>query len=382
MPRKYFRNYKKQSKNKQSLTKCCRGPTGPPGGGRKGGTGPQGATGPASNPQGPTGPQGITGPQGPIGPQGPTGILGPTGDSFTGDTGPPGAINDTVFFGAYSYGYRQLRDEFVNAGAEGYPFWYSNGNYSTSNPSQYQSDKSGGGWLFPGFGSSLSTYNTTKSLGGGGNPISLSNWSYTMGEPFSYRMLLTPAPGNGCPVLAQAGGAALPQTIINETPLTPLSAWKGATPPALCLPYNQTVIKKIGWSFNGNRANGTGFISGNNSVFDTGSNLQRYIWSNGNDAQGIRIMIWNMCDGSLIPEGNDFRPRQPGEMRVEFIDIDPVINPCGCAPLPSSITTTAQRNTIAVKIRPIINPQSMGTDRTISDDCCISVSVFLDDIAI
>ena len=208
MPRKYFRNYKKQSKNKQSLTKCCRGPTGPPGGGRKGGTGPQGATGPASNPQGPTGPQGITGPQGPVGPQGPTGILGPTGDSFTGDTGPPGAINDTVFFGAYSYGYRQLRDEFVNAGAEGYPFWYSNGNYSTSNPSQYQSDKSGGGWLFPGFGSSLSTYNTTKSLGGGGNPISLSNWSYTMGEPFSYRMLLTPAPGNGCPVLAQAGGAA------------------------------------------------------------------------------------------------------------------------------------------------------------------------------
>ena len=204
MPRKYFRNYKKQSKNKQSLTKCCRGPTGPPGGGRKGGTGPQGATGPASNPQGPTGPQGITGPQGPIGPQGPTGILGPTGDSFTGDTGPPGAINDTVFFGAYSYGYRQLRDEFVNAGAEGYPFWYSNGNYSTSNPSQYQSDKSGGGWLFPGFGSSLSTYNTTKSLGGGGNPISLSNWSYTMGEPFSYRMLLTPAPGFGCPVLAQA----------------------------------------------------------------------------------------------------------------------------------------------------------------------------------
>ena len=96
-------------------------------------------------------------------------------------------------------------------------------------------------------------------------------------------------------------------------------------------------------------------------------------------------MIWNMCHGSLIPEDNNFRPVPVDTIQVEFIDIDPVINPCGCHTLPNTITTSAQRNTIAVKIRPILNPQSMGTlglNRTISDDCCISISIFLDDIAI
>jgi len=71
-------------------------------------------------------------------------------------------------------------------------------------------------------------------------------------------------------------------------------------------------------------------------------------------------MVWNMCHGSLIPENNNFEPNPASQIQVEFIDIDPVINPCGCTTLPSPIVTTAQRNTIAVKIRPIINPQSMG----------------------
>ena len=191
-------------------------------------------------------------------------------------------------------------------------------------------------------------------------------------------MLLAPISGFGCPNNALQGGAALPQTVVADT-TSSLAAWKGATPPALCLPYNQTIIKKIGWSFNGNRSNGTGVVTGG-LPFDSGSNTTRPIWTNGSDGQGVRIMIWNMCHGSLIPEGNTFRPVD--NIQVEFIDIDPVINPCGCHTLPNPIVTTAQRNTIAVKIRPIINPQSMGTARTISDDCCISVSVFLDDIAI
>jgi len=42
MPHKYFRNYKRQSINKKSLSKCCVGPTGPAGGGRVGEPGPTG----------------------------------------------------------------------------------------------------------------------------------------------------------------------------------------------------------------------------------------------------------------------------------------------------------------------------------------------------
>ena len=223
--------------------------------------------------------------------------------------------------------------------------------------------------MFPGFGSSLSTYIGTRDVGGQG-VTSLGNWSFTMGEPFAYRMLVAPGLANP---------PALPGAIISDT-TTPAAAWKGATPPALCLPYTETKIKKIGWSFNGNRASGTGIISGAAPPFDGGSNTSRPIWSNGSDGQGVRIMIWNMCHGSLIPEGNTFEPVDT--VQVEFIDIDPSNNPCGCHTLPNTITTSAQRNTIAVKIRPIINPQSLGTDRTISDDCCISISIFLDDIVI
>lgn len=384
MPHKYFRNYKRRSINKKSLSKCCVGPTGPPGGGRVGEPGPTGPTGPAANIQGPTGPQGPMGPTGPPGLQGPAGDTGPTGNSFTGHTGPPGKINDTIFFGAYSYSYRQSRDEFPNAGAEGYPYWYSHGNYGSSNTTPYQSDTTWGGWLFPGFGSGLSTYNITRNVGGQG-VTSLANWSFTMGEPFAYRMLLAPISGFGCPNNALRGGAALPQTVVADT-TSSLAAWKGATPPALCLPYNQTTIRKIGWSFNGNRSNGSGVVTGPLPIgapFDSSSNSIRPIWTNGSDGQGVRIMIWNMCYGTLNPEGDTFEPAQPPEtVQVEFIDIDPSNNPCGCHTLPNPIVTSAQRNTIAVKIRPIFNPQSLGTARTISDDCCISVSVFLDDIAI
>ncbi len=361
MTNRRFRNYKRN--NYQS--NCCpQGPTGPKGGGSVGNIGPTGPTGPGAVGNGITGPQGPPGEDGPVGPPGPTGNTGPNGGtSGTGATGPHSELIDTIYFSAYSYQYRKDVSGYEVAGSEGYPFWYSLNNYGSSGYTDIQ-----GGWLFPGAGGSLSAFNIANA--NGVNPF-LKNWAFTLGEPFVYRMLLSTCPGGG--------GAALPQTVLSAAPNTLLSTWKGVTPPAIALPYKACTIRKIGWSISGNRLSGTGTVQGTTPPFDTSGN--RPIWSNGSDGQGIRIEIWNFCDGSIDPINNNFLDSLGNPVTNEFINIDPTNNPCGCGLLSSPIITGATINTIGVKIKPILDPQTL-TPRTISDDCVISVSIFLEDILI
>jgi len=366
MIRSQFRNYRRNYH--RSNTKCCPpGPTGPKGGGSIGGTGPTGPIGPASTGTGIIGPTGPTGNTGPIGPTGPVGNTGPNGINATGDTGPYSELIDTVYFSAYSYQYRQDASGYTVAGSEGYPFWYSLNNYNTTNYTINQ-----GGWLFPGAGGGMSVYNIAVSGVAPGININpnLQYWAFTLGEPFVYRMLLSE--GVSC-------SAALPQNVINAASNTVLSTWKGATPPAIALPYKKCTIKKIGWSISGNRLYGTGTVTASGAPFDISGN--RPIWSNGSDGQGIRIEIWKFCEGSIDPSNNNFIDSSGNPFPNEFINIDPVNNPCGCGLLSSPIITSASSNTIGVKIKPILDPQSL-TPRTISDDCVISVSIFLEDILI
>ena len=368
MLNKQFRNYKRNANNNHSKSKCCSsGPTGPTGAGVAGDIGPTGPTGPSFVGIGFTGPTGPTGGLGVTGPVGPAGYTGPAGVDTTGNTGPHSTMTDTIYFSAYSYQYRQHPSGYAVAGSEGYPFWYSLNNYNSSGYDTIQ-----GGWLFPGAGGSTSVVNIATA--NGVNPL-LKYWAYTLGEPFVYRMLLSDCS-------AGTLGAALPQNVLNAPPNNILSTWKGATPPATVLPYKECTIKKIGWTISGNRNASTGTVTGSIPPFDALSGTTRSIWTNGSDQQGIQIEIWNFCDGSLDPSNNDFIDRATGTTAPhQIIQIDPSNNSCGCGLLDSPIITGATKNTIAVKIKPILDPQTL-TPRTISDDCVISVSVFLEDILI